>query len=498
MAGVLTLVIRLALHTSGFDLFGDEVIYTDLGRSVVHGGFPRYGGPFFLHGPGFFYLEAGWAHLLGSQHSLIGWIYEMRALNALVAAATAVVVVLLAARTTSLWAGAVAGLLFALDPFSIRQNDRVLLETALMLLVLLGYLIFLSLIGRSPPRRGWPRAVGAGLLFGCAVLTKDEGALLTLLPLLAAAVFRWGPRLRLILITIGATVAVYVAYVVVVIANGYFGLFWQAKTSGIQRLLGLIQSTGFNSGGGGPLSSRLLTEANYFGTSYVVLALALPAVVLVLLRGGQLTRMLGLLYCVAGVTLGYALVFGTLEEQELYLLMVTSLLILPVGAAVLLGRCRRAVRSLRHSRRSIMRTRRWMPLGAALIGALTLVVAINLVTSVQWLRQPDDGWALLLRYLQTRVPAGTLLGATDDDIEAEYALSNSYHLDVLTSLSAPSREHVRYIVIEWSQVNEGYANLTTSQVRHMVRHDGVVFSFHGRTYGDLALYRTPTSEGSTS
>ena len=51
-AGIATLIVRLALHGRSFDLFGDEVIYTDLGRSVLSGGFPRFGGPFFLHGPG--------------------------------------------------------------------------------------------------------------------------------------------------------------------------------------------------------------------------------------------------------------------------------------------------------------------------------------------------------------------------------------------------------------------------------------------------------------
>ena len=46
------------LAACGYDLFRDEVIYADLGHSVTHGGFPRLQGPFFLHGPAFFYLEA--------------------------------------------------------------------------------------------------------------------------------------------------------------------------------------------------------------------------------------------------------------------------------------------------------------------------------------------------------------------------------------------------------------------------------------------------------
>ena len=43
IAGGVTLLVRLALHVRGFDLYGDEVIYTDLGRSVISGGLPRLG-----------------------------------------------------------------------------------------------------------------------------------------------------------------------------------------------------------------------------------------------------------------------------------------------------------------------------------------------------------------------------------------------------------------------------------------------------------------------
>ena len=101
--GVGTLAIRVALHGAAFDLFGDEVIYADLGRSVITGGFPRFFGVvFFLHGPAFFYLESGWSWLAGKPPGLVAWIYEMRMLNAMLAGATAVVLVQLTARVSSL------------------------------------------------------------------------------------------------------------------------------------------------------------------------------------------------------------------------------------------------------------------------------------------------------------------------------------------------------------------------------------------------------------
>jgi hypothetical protein len=490
VAGGVALLIRLALHGRSFDLFGDEVIYTELGHSVVSGGFPQCcgAGDFFLHGPGFFYLAAGWARLLGNAPGLMAQVYQLRMLNALLAAATAVVLVLLATRASSLRVGAVTGLLFALEPFCIRQNDRVMLETGLMLWVVLGYLVFTSLIGRLPSRRDWPRAVVAGLLFGCAALTKDEGALLTVLPLLAAAALRWGPRRALTLLTAGTTVAVYAAYVAVVTANGLFRAFWEAKASGVQRMLGVSQESGFNSSGGGSLPVRLIAEANYFGTTYVVLALAVPALVVVLRRGGQLPRMLGLIYCAAGVTLAYDLVLGTLEEQELYLLIVPSLLVIPVATDLLLDESRR----FRRPRRWRRRRRPWT---AVITVALTLTISLNLTTFVQRLRQPDNGAAQLFRYMAAHVPVGTLVGQTAGDEIAEYALSNWYQVGLWLTPAALSEARARYLLVQWGPVNEGYSD-PPSQVRQLVAHSRLVFSFWGPTYGQLALYELPQPSAS--
>jgi len=481
-----TLFVRLAMHDRSFDLFGDEVIYTDLGRSVISGGFPRFYGPFFLHGPAFFYLEAGWARIEGYPGSLMGWIYEMRMLNCVLAGATAVVLVLLTTRASSPRAGAVVGALYAVEPFCIRQNDRVLLETAMMFWVMLGYLVFTSLIGRLPRRHDWLRAVGAGLFFGVATLTKDEGVLLTVLPLAAGAVLRWGPRLRLTVLTIATTVAVYAAYMAVVFENGYFSIFWQGKTAGVQRMLGLVQSTGFNSssGTGGSLQSRLIAEIAYFGTTYTMLLLAGLAVLVVLFRGDQLQRMLGLLYCAAGVTLAYAVFLGTLEEQELYLLVVPSLVIIPVAATLLLG----GSRYRRRSRRGSSGTRK---LGVAAMGALlTIALGVNLLTCVRWLLTPDEGFAQLISYVTEHIPAGTPIAAVNGDIETGYALPD-YQVGYWDTRAALAQAHVRYFVVEWATVDQGYSDQTPAEVQNLVSGGQVLFSFAGRTYGTLVLYQLP-------
>jgi hypothetical protein len=478
----LTLLIRVALHGRAFDIFGDEVIYADIGHSVASGGFPRFGGTlFFLHGPGYFYLEAGWARLWGSPSGLVAGIYQMRMLNALLAGITGGALVLLGTRAGSVWTGLVAGLLFAVDPFCIRQNDRVLLETALMMWVLLGYLLYTSMIGRRSDR-DWLRAVGAGLLFGCAVLTKDEGALITILPVAAAALLRWGPSRRLALITVGTTVSVYALYLIVVIANGDFGPLWQAKTSGMQRMLGLVQTSGFHSSAGGSLVSRLVAEGPSFVTTYILLGLAVLTV-FTLRRGGELPRMFGLLYCAAAIALGYALTIGTLEEQELYLLLVPSILIISVAASTWCTAARAGRLPLPADQVS----------RAAMAGAgLVLIVAFNLITVMDWAAHPDDGIARLLSYMAGHVPGGAKVsGAAGTDDIATYALSGQYQAGAWLTPASLAANGVHYVVVEWADIDEGYSTLTPAEVRALVQPGRVVFSFPGRTYGDLQLYQLP-------
>jgi len=483
-AGGITLLLRLALAGGSFDLFGDEVIYTDLGHSVASGGFPRIDGQlFFLHPPGFFYLEAGWEWLLGHQPGMIAGVYQMRMLNALLAAATAVVLVLLVARAGSLRAAAAAGLVFAVDPFCIRQNDRVLLETAMMLWVLLGYLALVSLIGRLPSRQAYARAVGAGLLFGCAVLTKDEAALLTVLPLIAAVALRWGPSRSLALVTAATTVAAYAAYVIAVAAAGEFSALWLAKTTGVRRLLGLVQTTGFNRPRAPSLSTRLISEVGSFGVTYVILAMSVPALVLVLRRGGAPQRVLGMLHVAAALALGYGLILGTLEEQELYILLVPSLLTLAVGAA--LWRVRAG--------------ERWgMPKTVAIITAVIVALSLSFTTCLRWLLTPDDGYAQLRLYMAAHVPAGAAVTGVDGTTErgvTAWVLGDRYRIGRWVTPAARSQERVRYVVVPWEEVDQDYSYLTRAQVRDLIEHGRLVFSYRGRTYGDLALYQLALTPG---
>lgn len=475
LAFLLTTGLRLLNFGRSADVFGDEVNYRDLGVSVASGGFPRFNGfLFFLHPPGYFYLEAGWQRIFGYRPDLVSGIYEMRELNAVLAGGTAALLIVLVARIRSRPAAVVAALLFALDAYCLRVNGRVLLETATMFWVIAGYAVLVPLIGRSRPTHRRARVVLVGLFFGLAILTKDESILVTVLPLLVLLTRNWRPPRRLLLAMSGIAVAPYCVYVLVIAGNDHFDTFLNEKLRGVRRMLGLLQETGFNAPKAPSLLSRITDQLSSFGASYALLALGVVAVVVLWRRGDAPQRLLALCHTTAFLFLGYALVLGTLEEQELYLLLVPTLASVPVAASLLAGRGTR---------------RRRLCLRAVFTAFLAAWLGFSGMAYHASRTQADDGYAQLRVYLAAHVPPESVI--TTPGGPTNIILEDRYRIGAWLLPGDRYRAGVRYAVVAWSLVDQGYASWTPEQASALTHQGTLLFSHTGRSFGRLALYRLP-------
>ncbi|WP_328946223.1 glycosyltransferase family 39 protein [Streptomyces sp. NBC_00250] len=476
-AALLTVALRLIQISRAGDLFVDESIYRRLGDSAAAGGFPRTDeGLFFLHPPGYFYVEAGWMKLVGEHSDVIAGVHSSRVLNALLAGVTAALIVFLVARVRSRGAGAVAGLLFALDQFCIRQNNRVLLETGTMVWILAGYLALVGLTRPDPPGRPRARALLAGLFLGLAILTKDHAVLITVLPLLAALLLGWGPPRKLVALTLSVTVASYAVYLALVAGFGHFDAFWEAKTSGVRRLLGIVQETGFNAEGTPSLAGRLLDELPGYTGTYLLLALTPVALFLLLRRKEPVYRLLALFHASAIVTLGYALAIGTLEEQALYLLFVPNLVALAVTVP--------------------MPSRDRPGLRLVACGVLVALLAAPAAVYARDRWTPDDGFERLRAYLLTHVPAGSAIVTVDGQQTrgvTNWALNDTYRLGHWVTPEERNDNGAAYLVVPWRVIEQGYGRSSLAEVERLTEGLRPVFAFDGPTYGTLALYRLPST-----
>lgn len=486
------------------DVFGDEVYYIDLSTSMRQGHYPPHflgQGVFLLHPPLFFIIGAAWQTLGGppdNYFSLVDW---MRLLVALFAVATAVLVALLTARICNWRWGVAAGTLFALEPYALRTNGRVLLETPALAFVLAGYLALLAPqrrdgaqraararpeqpAGVRHPRADWSssralQAVAAGLLMGLGIITVELAAIITIGPLIVVVWRGWCLPRRYSTLALGAAIAPYAIYLVSLAATHHLGAFVVQDSYGLRRALGLIKSTGFSAPGAPSLVTTLLGQIWSFGTTYLLVGLGVLYGIYPLLRGSEELRLIGTVVLFGALAIGYEVALGTIEEQFLYVLLVPAIVAIACAGNALWSRHRQHERHRR-----------------VIAGLLALLfLAIPLYDIGVWAHnrsRPDNGLAVVVAYLKRHATTQAVVGT--NVLVATYVLGHE-HIDALTVTNprAAARSHVAYLVILSAELQPGYGAINMAEARTFEQHGRLLLSRDEATYGEVLLYRSTDS-----
>lgn len=455
---------------TSFELWVDEMVYAELGASVARGELPNLpDGPFFLHPPGFFLVEGLVIRVLGITGTSMDLVYELRWIGA-VAGAVSVGLLYLALRRP---AGAPAALLASgvmlFEPFVLRNNSRVFLETTAMLPVLVGMVIVLRVLGRTAPDRSW-RGIGAlvvaGLAMGYGIFSKDVLVVCTVVPVVAAVFWRRTMVRRDAAVLVVAMAVPYTAYLSLLVVLGRFGDWVTAKSDGVQRMLGFVQTTGFNAPNAPSLVSRVLDQLGHFGTSYVLL-LACPVVgVLVCLSRLPERRFVGLVAVMVGMFGIYTAAFGTFEEQYGYPVMIAGIAAVAVYGAEL------------HERRPGLRK------ATGVVGGLFLMATAALGLRAEL--TPDDGFLQVRAWVQANLPQDARVGVTNST--GEMAFADDPRFGVWASLRALDQNGATYVVTQSLPTGLGYGYARPELVTWLVAHAVPVFSSAGPTNGTTTVW----------
>ncbi|MCD2190205.1 phospholipid carrier-dependent glycosyltransferase [Actinomycetospora soli] len=487
-------VLRGFQQHSAYELFMDEVQYADVANSFAEGTGPElFNAPFFLHPPlAFLYFSR---FISAPQTSMtVEFVLSLRPANLLFAAANTALVVACARRVTPRWAALVAGAFYALDPFVIRFDSRLMLEAPMLFGVLAG-LLCLLLAAESPTgRRRWVLLVAGGLLWGLAITTKTNAGLITGLPLLIMIVFSWGLRRREAIVVFACELGFYFSYVVWTLVTGRF-LGWADQTlGGVVRAIGLVKETGFHSANAPSFSSRIVANLSLTGTSYALIGIAsVFAAWFVLLSwrslrlrgepgdrftdprdlGGRVRapgeHALAVIACwILGVlgAITYTVGLGELEEQTFYLLAVP----LSVVMGLLVTRLARA--------------RQWVRWPA-----LALVVLVLAGSAAIWWNirsQTDDTYSRFSAWLFANVDPKTTHIALGEHT-AQFVMPG-YGVFPLDDVADARASNSRYGVVSTQLSELGLADITPAAIAELDRRYPVVFLAHGRTAGDLKVY----------
>ncbi len=489
--GVFAVAVGLRLFhiRHAYDVFLDESIYSRISAGVAADGRLVFGSfPFYLHGPLSFYLQAFVIRVLGIGGTAIHVIYQLRVFNVLIAGVAAVLVYELVGSVGSRAWGLVAAALFAFDPFIVSFDSRLFIETLATVWVLVGYLVLVGFAEdgawaagatttdvAAAPAVTRRRSMAAGFAFGLALLTKETSWALYVLPLLWCAV-RCYPLRRSTAITALLTAAVtYAPYPIIAVATGGGGEFVQQKFSGVERLLGIKQQTGFNRPGAPSLLSRVGADLDTFLMTYILIALGVVAAIWVYRRGGVRQRVVALWGFGSLAMLVFQITQGTIEEQMFYYLVVPSIVL--VATAM----------SLAWKGSRLLRWRR------AAVAALAVIAVFDAVTWVSAHTRNDTAIASTVAWMQSHAPAGTRVAPLADGIQfllPDYTLLFNPEAGEV-SPSALREAHTQLVITSSLQAEQGYSAASRALVAWLRAHARERFAATGASAGTVVVWQLP-------
>ncbi|MFI2565603.1 ArnT family glycosyltransferase [Paenarthrobacter sp. NPDC018779] len=468
MLALLALVFRIFGVQRANDVFIDEVTYADFARQIAHGHMPSTSGaPFFLHPPGTYALNGLVIRVLGLEGDPMDLALQLRWVNAFLGVLTVVVCFFLVRRLVGVHSAALAAVVLASDPFVLRMDGRLMMETPAGLAVLSGWLLVLKLLDLERGRTRLWLEISAGLVFGTAIVMKDMTSIFTVVPLLAAVLWRRTVTLQSAGRILACSLIPYVAYLGVVVATGLLPDFVGEKSVGVLRMIGAVQMTGFNSVPGVDFTGRLMDLASRFGTSYALLGLSIVGGAVAALSPLAKRRLMGLFSLFTGFVGVYSVFFGAAEEQFGYCVVLAALVSLPVAAAML-----------------VKWHRRLRPV--VLLGAAVMVV-LSLVLGIQARSVVDDGLVRARDWMNAEIPGSSRVGLTS--VTGEFALLPHEGWDVLPSLRSLRDGGADYVLTQGRQLSEGYGFASPEFLTWLEENAQPVFTFAGPTSGDTVVWK---------
>ncbi|MCT9868916.1 glycosyltransferase family 39 protein [Paenarthrobacter aurescens] len=460
----------------GFEMWVDELLYVRLGESLTTGQVPTLpDGPFFLHPPGFFLLEAGVIKVFGISGDIVEVVLQLRWLNAALGALTVGLGFLLVrklANTTAAWLTAVV---LAFEPFILRNNSHAFLETAAMAFVLGGFLVLTCTRQPTGKLPAVLRLVGAGLLLGYAVLCKDFFIICTVGPVVAAVIWKRTLPWRQAAVVVLAAAVPYATYLAVAASQAHLPDWIEAKTSGLLRASGLEKSTGFTAEGSPDIVTRLIEQSGHFGTSYLLLALCPLAGAMLCFSHRADRRLIGLAGLALGAAGAYSAAFGTFEEQYGYGVMIAGVLCSVLVVVEL--------------RERWVRGRTFLAVASLCFVALTVVLGVRTALTV------DDGFVQVKEWVKTNLPQEARVSVTNST--GEFAFADDPRFGVWPSAPLMQDAGASYILTQSHPTSQGYGYARPEMLTWLKEHATPVFSAEGPTNGSTTLWFVAPAELST-
>jgi hypothetical protein len=484
-------------HDLAPDVYGDGLGFFLISKSIALGhGLTSYGGPpgtFFYDPPLFMLVEAIPIKLLGlASRDLFSALYTVRLINIGAGALTAALLFVLGMRLRNFWTGLFISILFAIDPFVLRNVRRNFLEPSVMLLVVLAMLL-LHRHGEGLTRRA---AITLGVIFGAMLLVKEVSFYFLAVPLMFLLLGNPRAYRRVVPPVVASwaiALGIYGLYPAWALLSGNWTELVARKGSQLARLTGQVQHTGgYHDSTHPSLLQTLEAQLPRYGPSYffVILGGILALYLLLHSRKDVGARLLASWGLVDGAFfVGLYLKGGALNDQYFYLLLVAMTPVIGYSVAVLVSTARSTSR-----RPSLAAIPLDFPNPRRVLPTATLMLCCGLTGALlynAWLYYRydatgiDNGYQQLTQYVEQHVSPGTTISIASD---SDAYLFPAYPTELTRDHEAIKTKGIHYFILN-SRIAAGGFNGMTPEFYAWVASNAVEkFGIDEDSFGHLGLY----------
>jgi 4-amino-4-deoxy-L-arabinose transferase-like glycosyltransferase len=268
------------------DIFGDEILYTNLATTLPHyGHLVAFGSPWFAHPPLFFATQSVFLQLTGVYSANLASVFVARATSCLYASLSVVVVFLLVTKMGGITVGGLTAFLLTVEPEALKYSRIGVLESAVIFLVILALYFFYR--ANTKPNNLTSYVVG-GVFFGLALLVKEVAVYLLVIVAVWLLISRYINKLKVntkgVIAFILTGLAMYSGYVIWALnvdASAFLGTNYYL----IERALWIVRDTGYTAPTAlVPIFSDITGAASIYLISYILIALAIVSSAYLLLK----------------------------------------------------------------------------------------------------------------------------------------------------------------------------------------------------------------------
>jgi O-antigen/teichoic acid export membrane protein/4-amino-4-deoxy-L-arabinose transferase-like glycosyltransferase len=491
---VLSLGPFMANITTSPDTQFDEVVYTRASQLVASTGQLAWTNePVFVHPPLYFLMQSAWLSIRNlGEAPLFEAIHAARLLTAALGGVNAALLGILAFALTSVarpWrrlliVGAVVTLA-ATDPVLLRYSRLAIIEP----LALVGCLVTLIVSWHARRWSGARHVLAVGLLTGLTLLIKEVSVFLLVTPIVFSAMKRDWSFVRRACAALAIGFGVWLLFPLWAAQLGAFARFWEVKLFTLERLLGLLQVTGWNRPGASFTGALMRSAPQYF-TSYLLLFVGAVALLWLFFRRNKeaATYVLALLLC-SYMFAAYIVTQGTLNEQFFIFIMPAAILGSVLGLDALMSAL-----YLRTATRSTIAALPLRVASGCAVGVALLVV-LGAVTNwrVQYASAGNNGIEQMARFIDARYPRCATFNASGDVQKYAYSLRGRTVTQFASGAGALGRG-VHLFFLNPKDAVVGYGRMSPELANWIRTNGSPLAAFPSLSHGGVQLWEVKSDQ----